>query len=809
MKVNELHQIRKIICSILRPMEHKRALDSPEQNTGNKKFFELNPSKNEDAVLILLQMLVSKEPRIEEFGPDYWNRENIQQVFDEHSGQEAMRFYVSNKFYISLAKSNGKNVLSSVHKFIELQDGKFLHVRRNIEASNSGRFQLRIYQDRENFKSDDWMSIGHKQRIPVWDTETIGPIMGKQPSTKKNWNKLFNTNTFGYYIVETVDIDGNQTFTFDWFDAEFIQNLPSNMKSIFDKAIGEYHWSATGVRIAYGKDLEVLSFEEESTTDTEKSVMDAINNNSETPNILLYGPPGTGKTFLCQRILSQIRKQPVVYDIESRAFVNKFGGLRKSWWVTFHQSVSYEDFILGLRPQIGNEGGMELIPRTGPLLEAMLFAKQNNGKNHSVVFIDEINRGDLSRIFGDFITYMDTDKRAEVGENGIQRTDFTLPLVFPALNTRDGNRNRSEQIIVGGKKTPEGIELDDGAFIVPPNLTIIATMNSLDRSVAPMDSAMKRRFYQVNLRPDPGVIGIMPSNTSSPKHIIYLAERVLVNLNTWLEQLFGNDDIQIGHSYFKGITNIQRLVDAWEKRILPLMLDLCRTKEKRNALEKLLCNSIKDSENQLNQTFLDEGMSYIKQSKWPYSSHNLKTNCITKSKLEDEEITFFFAHLIEHSDENNPFDISEYSERSNSVSEKYQDPVVTFHFPKNPEFKYTVDGPNERITVLQNSKFVAESPSGPNSELTEYVHQKLKNDFEESDENYHVLSGNVEFNMAEAISEKQYLLDNYANCLMRIAGVKEGSCPHATRSIDSGEAEEGQPPAGARIDDFEFYPQRE
>ena len=791
-------------------MEHKRALDSPDQNTGNKKFFELNPSNNEDAVLILLQMLVSKEPRIEEFGPDYWTTDKIKEIFDEHSGQEAMRFYVSNKFYIGLRKSNGKNVLSSVHKFIELQDGKFLHVRRNIEASNSGRFQLRIYQDRENFKSDDWMSIGHKQRIPVWDTETIGPITGEEVSTTKNWNKLFNTNTFGYYIVETVDIDGNQTFTFDWFDAEFIQNLPSNMKSIFDKAIGEYHWSATGVRIAYGKDLEVLSFEEESTTDTEKSVMDAINNNSETPNILLYGPPGTGKTFLCQRILSQLRKQPVVnYDIESRVFLNKFGGSRKSWWVTFHQSVSYEDFILGLRPQIGNEGGMELTPRTGPLLEAMLFAKQNNGKNHSVVFIDEINRGDLSRIFGDFITYMDTDKRAVVGENGIQRTDFTLPLVFPALNPRDGDRNRSEPIIVGGKKTSEGIELDDGAFIVPPNLTIIATMNSLDRSVAPMDSAMKRRFYQVNLRPDPDVIGIMSSNSSSPKHIIYLAERVMVNLNTWLEQLFGNDDIQIGHSYFKGITDIQRLVDAWEKRILPLMLDLCRTKEKRNALEKLLCNSIKDSENQLIQTFAAEDMPHITQSKWPYSSHNLKTNCITKSKLEDKQITFFFAHLIEHSDKNNPFDINECSERINSVSEKYLNPVVTFHFTKNTEFKYTVDAPNHRITVLGDSKFVIENPSGGIPSLTEHIHQKLKTDSEKSDEEFHVLSKDVEFNMAEMISEKKYRIKNYANSLISIAGVSSGSCPHATRSIVLDEAEEVQPPEDARIDDFEFYHQKE
>ena len=227
---------------------------------------------------------------------------------------------------------------------------------------------------------------------------------------------------------------------------------------------------------------------------------------------------------------------------------------------------------------------MELVPRAGPLLEAMEYAKGNNGTNHSVIFIDEINhQAIVSRILGDFITYMDVDKRGVVINDEVAEGDKTLPLRFALLDPKDDDdRNSSEKILLNGKEVEGGIGLTDGNYIVPPNLTIIATMNSLDRLICTDGlGTCKRRFFQINILPDPDVV-----HDERQIRWLILLQHLMNRLNeNWLRRVI-NDDIQIGHSYFNKVGSINDFGRCLEGEFCLYSIGPATTK--RWKLEKLL-----------------------------------------------------------------------------------------------------------------------------------------------------------------------------------------------------------------------------
>lgn len=247
-------------------------------------------------------------------------------------------------------------------------------------------------------------------------------------------------------------------------------------------------------------------------------------------NQILFGAPGTGKTHsTAEHAVAIVEKRPVstgqctaderkalmerYYDLVSRGFIT---------FTTFHQSYGYEDFIQGIRPDTKNST-ISFIKTEGVFKRAADNALDDPDNNY-VIIIDEINRANISKVFGELITLIEEDKRW--GE--LNQLSVTLPLGEP--------------------------------FVVPNNLYIIGTMNSADKSISIIDTALRRRFSFVEMPPREDFV-------SDP-----ILRQVMQHLNRYLKKEFRNTDLLIGHAYFMNKAT-EQLPDIMNNSVIPLLYE--------------------------------------------------------------------------------------------------------------------------------------------------------------------------------------------------------------------------------------------
>ena len=414
-------------------------------------------------------------------------------------------------FYSYSGKQNGQNI-----KYLVLAFGKSVKKETNI----------------------DW-----DKRLPLENINDFFNKLGiKDLPTYKNEINYGTSMVYKAYIVNQEKFN----------DATFQNEVYNDFKNLFEYYLAyakyityEKNWSKINeskeeLKIAYEKELnKILETLEKLNSEKINSMVDEREENSihikkdfNFPlNTILYGPPGTGKTYNSVFYsVGIIEKNESIFKLKNDDEVfKKFKEYKEKnliKFITFHQSYGYEDFIEGIRPYLEEDSKDLKYTLHSGIFKDMCKRAKNDKENNYVLVIDEINRGNISKIFGELISLIEPSKR-------------------------EGEKEEMEVILPYSKEN----------FIIPKNLYIIGTMNTADRSIALLDIALRRRFHFIEIMPQYDILKDIED--------IKIAS-LLSTINEKIEFLLDREHT-IGHSYFLNISTFEELVKVFKNSIIPLL----------------------------------------------------------------------------------------------------------------------------------------------------------------------------------------------------------------------------------------------
>jgi 5-methylcytosine-specific restriction protein B len=276
--------------------------------------------------------------------------------------------------------------------------------------------------------------------------------------------------------------------------------------------------------------------------------------------------------YRCQGTLFSLTAEEAQYLFgilsESQPEIDKYTtsgeGVGYLTWLTFHPSYSYEDFVEGFRP-VETASGLVLKMADG-IFKRICREALAHPKQKYLVIIDEINRANLAKVLGELITLLEKDKRGML---------ITLP------QSKD-------------------------TFTIPPNVYIMGTMNTADRSIKLLDVALRRRFAFFEFMPDSE---LLEGNVISGLQL----DALLDTLNSKIAQHEGREK-QIGHALFMSdgvpITEPEELAERFRQDVLPLLQEYCY--DDYSALEKYLGSKLVNADsNSLNADLINDDAALI------------------------------------------------------------------------------------------------------------------------------------------------------------------------------------------------------
>lgn len=477
---------------------------------------------------------------------DLWNLERPQGSVAGGGGQTYINF--------------GNISLTEIEKFFESKFDQNHNINVFVNSSYQGQNGVNVTINYRTGQRTDYRITRqaiYQDRHPAWTTNVGFPQLPQGANGANDVKDAGVVDDLWFYIYKS-----NGSFYAGFTEANQVINLLS------------VEWKKEPINTT---DKVALVYCDESTKVSDE-VLQKIGSLSTHPNYLLYGAPGTGKTYFMQKYYEELSKLGSEVHIDSSSVTgpsmfNVKSSKRVSLdWITFHQSYEYEHFVVGKQIDNTNSSSTNLVnlkDKMGVFLNAAAKVYPLEEVDEAYIFIDEFNRGNVSKIFGQLITFLEMDKRYGMEYNR------AIPFPFPEISI---DKENSEYNSV------ENLSGDEVRFpypyYLPQNIYIIAAMNSSDKAVAPLDAAFLRRFNKVEFRTNYSILEdtSKKNNNGALNPIDKTAIDLLKRLNRYVLSEYGKD-FELGQSFIFDVINTkdddikkEKLVSDWKDKLLPQFL---------------------------------------------------------------------------------------------------------------------------------------------------------------------------------------------------------------------------------------------
>lgn len=306
--------------------------------------------------------------------------------------------------------------------------------------------------------------------------------------------------------------------------------------------------------------------------------------------IVFTGAPGTGKTYTANKFAEDMIRMEYLKENRRATEAEIKTHIKR---VQFHASYDYSDFVEGLRPVIiEGQDKMSFVRMDGGFKEFCRTSLEKKDKMPYFFIIDEINRADLSRVFGELMYCLDENNRAKgMAGKDVERVGVTTQYAnLPTYQIEDGKAVEIKDDVYKNK------------FAIPENLYILATMNDIDRSVEAFDFALRRRFKWIETKANDemenGLRGMLGADvdenaiTKLTKNVKDMNEVIV----TEGAKLRLDSSYQIGHAYFKDYKGTDTsLQNIWDTQIMMILKEYCRgKKDSEEFIDKCKKSLLKD-----------------------------------------------------------------------------------------------------------------------------------------------------------------------------------------------------------------------